>query len=50
MSLFEVFFDLIDHDKTGDGVKRLGEAKETFPEAFAKIKPLKTIHVLYGSL
>ena len=42
MSLFEVFFDLMDHDKARDGVRRLGEAKETFPEAFAKIKPLDT--------
>ena len=41
MSLFEVFVDLIDHDKAGDGVRRLGKAKGTFPETFVKIKPLK---------
>ena len=40
MSLFEVFVDLMDHDKAGDGVRRLGEAKGTFPETFVKIKPL----------
>ena len=41
MSLFEVFVDLMDHDKAGDGVRRLGEAKRTFPETFVKIKPLE---------
>ena len=41
MSLFEVFVDLMDHDKAGDGVRRLGEAKGTFPETFVKIKPLE---------
>ena len=38
---FEVFVDLIDHDKAGDGVSRLGKAKGTFPETFVKIKPLE---------
>ena len=41
MSLFEVFVDLMDHDKAGDGVRRLGEAKGTFPETFVEIKPLE---------
>ena len=41
MSLFEVFVDLMDHDKAGGGVRRLGEAKGTFPETFVKIKPLE---------
>ena len=41
MSLFEVFVDLMDHDKAGDGVRRLGEAKGTFLETFVKIKPLE---------
>ena len=41
MSLSEVFVDLIDNDKAGDGVRRLGEAKGTFPETFFMIKPLE---------
>ena len=41
MSLFEVFVDLIDHDRAGDGVRRLGEAKGTFPETFVKMEPLE---------
>ena len=41
MSLFEVFVDLMDHDKAVDGVRRPGKAKGTFPETFVKIKPLE---------
>ena len=29
----------MDLDKAGDGVRRLREAKGTFPESFVKIKP-----------
>ena len=41
MSLFEVLEDLIDPDKAGDGVRRLGEALGTFTEIFVKIKLLE---------
>ena len=41
MSLFDVFVDVMDHDRAGDGVRRLGEAIGTFPETFVEIKPLE---------
>ena len=41
MSLFEVFVDLMDHDKTGDGVRGLREPLGRFLESFIKIKPLE---------
>ena len=31
----------MDHDEAGDGIRRLGEAKGTFPETFGEIKPLE---------
>ena len=31
----------MDPDKAGDGVRRLREAKGTFPESFVEIKPLE---------
>ena len=46
MSLFDVFVDLMDHDKAGDGVRRLGKANGTIPETLSKRSI--SIMVFYG--
>ena len=41
MSLFEVLVNLMDPNKTGDFVRRLGEASGTFLETFIRINALE---------
>ena len=46
MSLFEVLEDLIDPDKAGDGVRRLGEALGTFAETMESLRTLRFLEKL----
>ena len=51
MSLSEVLVDLMDPNKAGDGVRRLGEISETFLELSLGSKLwnlFKTINFLHG--